>query len=68
VSVLRRIADSYGNGGGPEAFIRVYDGDGLPGGSLVERDAEKQISIDLRVDHAEADPNKPAGLGARRGP
>jgi hypothetical protein len=46
----------------------VYDGDGLPGESLVKREAEKRIGIDLRVDHAEADPNKSAGLSARRGP
>ena len=47
--------------GGPDVFIRVYDGDELPGESTVKRDVEKRISIDLRVDYAEADPNKPAG-------
>jgi hypothetical protein len=47
--------------GGPDVFIRVYDGDELPGESTVKRDVEKRISIDLRVDYAEADPNKPLG-------
>ncbi len=46
--------------GGPDVFIRVYDGDELLGESPVKRNSEKRITIDLRVDYTKADPNEPA--------
>src|SRR5215213_879317 len=46
--------------GGPDVFIRVYDGDALLGESPVTRSAKKQIRIDLAVGFIiEDDPNEP---------
>lgn len=36
--------------GGPDVFIRVYDGDALLGESPVKRNAKKRITINLQVD------------------
>jgi hypothetical protein len=36
----------------------VYDGDDLLGESSIKRNSEKRITIDLPVDHVEADPYK----------
>jgi hypothetical protein len=40
--------------------IRGYDGDELLGESPVKRNSEERITIDLRVDYTDADPNEPA--------
>ncbi len=45
--------------GGPDVFIRVYDGDKPLGESPVKRNAKKQIKIDLQVDYVRADSNEP---------
>lgn len=47
--------------GGPDVFIRVYDGDELLVESPVKLNSEKWITIDLRVNYVKADPNEPAG-------
>ena len=41
--------------GGPGVLIRVYEGDSLLGESVVKRNSEKRIAIDLQVDSVTAD-------------
>jgi hypothetical protein len=43
--------------GGPDGFIRVYDGDELLGESPVKRNSGKRSTIDLQVDYVKAVPN-----------
>src|SRR5215211_1297918 len=44
--------------GGPDVFIRMYDGDELWGESLGKRNSEKRMTIVLRMDYVEFDPNE----------
>ncbi|HFE37715.1 MAG TPA: carboxypeptidase regulatory-like domain-containing protein [Gammaproteobacteria bacterium] len=46
--------------GGPDVFIRVYDGEELLGESDVRRNAKNRIIIDLIVDYIEMTTNEPA--------
>jgi hypothetical protein len=44
---------------GPDVFIQVFDGRRILGESPIERHAKEQITIDLAVDLAVEDPNRP---------
>jgi len=45
--------------GGPDVFIRVYEGEELLGESPVKRNSKKTIKIDLKVQYERQDPNEP---------
>ncbi|MDX2072073.1 MAG: neuraminidase-like domain-containing protein [Haliscomenobacter sp.] len=45
--------------GGPDVFIRVYEGEELMGESPVKRNSKKTIKIDLKVKYERQDPNEP---------
>jgi|SRR5215211_1004832 len=46
--------------GGPDVFIRVYDGDEMLGENPDKCNSAQRITIDLRVDYVKADSNEPA--------
>ncbi len=45
--------------GGPDVFIRAFDGERMLGESDVKRNSKKKITINLRVEYIKEDPNEP---------